>query len=114
VLKPLDPASLEGEARTAAEYLIRKGLTPVKFLADRSKTYKATWKLLSEDNALELYNAFCDNKIQELLENRNYGDADAQDGEIMRLRYQNGYLSFMQKLMATGYNNVGSHVACGV
>jgi hypothetical protein len=43
-----------------------------------------------------------------------YGDADAQDGEIMRLRYQNGYLSFMQKLMATGYNNVGSHVACGV
>lgn len=43
-----------------------------------------------------------------------YGDADAKDGEIMVKRYSYPYLPFMQKLMATGYNSIGSQIACGV
>ena len=43
-----------------------------------------------------------------------WGDAEAKDGEIMKKRYANGYLNFMQKLMATGYNCVGSQAACGM
>ncbi|MBO5070868.1 MAG: hypothetical protein J6C37_10995 [Roseburia sp.] len=43
-----------------------------------------------------------------------YGDTEACDGAIMQKRYATGYLTFMQKLMASGYNSFGSHVACGV
>ena len=43
-----------------------------------------------------------------------WGDADAADGAIMKMRYREPYLHFMQKLMATGYNSVGSQAACGM
>jgi len=43
-----------------------------------------------------------------------YGDSEAEDGDIIRRRYAIPYLTFMQKLMASGYNCIGSHVACGV
>ena len=43
-----------------------------------------------------------------------WGDADARDGEIMKIRYGLPYLPFMQKLMATGYNSAGSQAACGI
>ena len=43
-----------------------------------------------------------------------WGDLDAKDGEIMKMRYREPYLRFMQKLMATGYNSVGSQAACGM
>ncbi|MBQ8952771.1 MAG: hypothetical protein IJ048_01525, partial [Clostridia bacterium] len=43
-----------------------------------------------------------------------WGDAEAEDGEIMKRRYAGPYLSFMQKLMATGYNAVGSQASCGM
>ena len=43
-----------------------------------------------------------------------WGDADAADGAIMKMRYLEPYLHFMQKLMATGYNSVGSQAACGM
>ena len=43
-----------------------------------------------------------------------WGDAEAADGEIMKKRYAVPYLSFMQKLMATGYNSAGSQASCGL
>ena len=41
-------------------------------------------------------------------------DTDARDGEIMKMRYAIPYLTFMQKLMASGYNAIGSQISCGV
>lgn len=43
-----------------------------------------------------------------------WADLDAVDGEVMQRRYQRPYLNFMQKLMASGYNSVGSQISCGV
>lgn len=43
-----------------------------------------------------------------------YGDAEACDGPIMQKRYAMPYLTFMQKLMSSGYNCVGSQGSCGV
>ena len=43
-----------------------------------------------------------------------WGDAEARDGDIMKRRYSLPYLNFMQKLMATGYNSVGSEASCGL
>ena len=43
-----------------------------------------------------------------------WADLDAVDGEIMKKRYSLPYLNFMQKLMATGYNWVGSQTNCGI
>ena len=34
--------------------------------------------------------------------------------EIMTKRLENGYLLYMQKLMATGYNSIGSQVSCAM
>lgn len=42
------------------------------------------------------------------------GDADAQDSPLLQRRYTLPYLSFMQRLMASGYNCVGSQGSCGV
>ena len=43
-----------------------------------------------------------------------WADKDAVDGEIMQRRYKRPYLKFMQKLMATGYNSVGTEITCGM
>ena len=43
-----------------------------------------------------------------------FGDADAAEGDIMKKRYEMPYLTFMQKLMASGYNCAGSQGSCGV
>ena len=43
-----------------------------------------------------------------------YGDAEACDGPIMQKRYAMPYLTFMQKLMSSGYNCIGSQGSCGV
>lgn len=43
-----------------------------------------------------------------------YADTEAQDGEIMKMRYEGSFLTFMQKLMASGYNCEGAQVSCGV
>lgn len=41
-------------------------------------------------------------------------DADAVESEIFKKRYERPYLTFMQKLMASGYNFCGAHVSCGI
>ena len=41
-------------------------------------------------------------------------DEDAVDSEIMKQRYSIPYLTFMQKLMASGYNAIGSQISCGI
>ncbi|MBP3323570.1 MAG: hypothetical protein J6M16_05195, partial [Clostridia bacterium] len=43
-----------------------------------------------------------------------WADTDAVDGEVMKRRYKRPYLRFMQKLMATGYNSVGTEISCGM
>lgn len=43
-----------------------------------------------------------------------WGDKDAVESPLFKRRYETPYLTFMQKLMATGYNAEGSQVACGV
>lgn len=43
-----------------------------------------------------------------------WADLDAVDGEVMQRRYKRPYLNFMQKLMASGYNFVGSQISCGI
>lgn len=40
-------------------------------------------------------------------------DTKAVESEVFKKRYETPYLRFMQKLMATGYNSIGVHVACG-
>jgi len=41
-------------------------------------------------------------------------DADAVESDIFKKRYERPYLTFMQKLMASGYNHAGAHVSCGI
>lgn len=43
-----------------------------------------------------------------------WADTEAKDSEIMTKRLENGYLLYMQKLMATGYNSIGSQVSCAM
>lgn len=40
-------------------------------------------------------------------------DAEAQESAIMKIRYERSYLTFMQKMMASGYNNEGVQISCG-
>lgn len=42
------------------------------------------------------------------------GDAEAVDGDIIRHRHEGNYHSFMQKLMASGYNAVGADISAGI
>lgn len=41
-----------------------------------------------------------------------YGDSEAEDGEVMRYRYSVPYLTFMQKMTASGYNAL--HFSCAI
>jgi hypothetical protein len=41
-------------------------------------------------------------------------DEEAVDSDVMKQRYNIPYLTFMQKLMASGYNAIGSQISCGI
>lgn len=46
---------------------------------------------------------------------RIFGDADAKGSGIFKKRHEyKGYLKFMDKMMATGYNHYRSNISCGI